>query len=148
MSEPNTSKVQTKIQRLRDQLYMLQGSKCFYCNRGIPSEERTLDHVIPACHGGQADCENGVVVCQKINQLLGAATPKQKMQMLKEGGGRIECPNKEQRGQCIGPKLDDKFVEAPRPDAGKILSESPSEKLKKERNKNVLPRRGGAGHKR
>lgn len=146
MLEHQPSKVQTKTQRLREKLYMLQGSKCFYCSRSIPMDERTLEHIVPASDNGNADCDNGVVVCQKINQLLGAATPKQKMQMLKDGGGRIECPNKEQRGQCIGPKPDEKFVEAPRPDAHKEENHpTPQEKPRKGRNTTVLPRRGGAG---
>ena len=36
MLEHQPSKVQTKTQRLREKLYMLQGSKCFYCSRSIP----------------------------------------------------------------------------------------------------------------
>lgn len=84
----------SKIQRLRDQLYLLQGSRCFYCDRGIPADERSLEHVVPSSEGGLADADNGVVVCEAANQLLGTATPKQKMIMLKAGGGKIECPKK------------------------------------------------------
>ena len=88
----------SKIQRLRDQLYLLQGSKCFYCDNAISLEDRSLEHVVPSCEGGAADPSNAVVVCEAANQLLGCATPKQKIIMLKAGGGRIECPKKCMQG--------------------------------------------------
>lgn len=84
----------SKIQRLREQIYLLQGSKCFYCSRAIPLEERTFEHVVPGSVGGEASIDNGVVVCSAANQLLGNASPKQKMVMMKSGGGCIECPKK------------------------------------------------------
>lgn len=84
----------SKIQRLREQLYLLQGSRCFYCDQAISLEERTLEHIVPCKEGGLADAENGVVVCAAANQLLGCVTPKQKMMMLKAGNGTIECPKK------------------------------------------------------
>jgi hypothetical protein len=87
----------SKTQRLRDQLYLLQGSRCFYCDKAIPLDDRSLEHVIPSCAGGLANSENAVVVCEAANQLLGSATPKQKMIMLKAGSGKIECPKK-----CVG----------------------------------------------
>lgn len=82
----------TKVQRLRDQLFMLQGSRCFYCDRYIEPKDRTLEHLVADSHGGAADDANGVVICQTANELLGCATPKQKMIMLKAGNGKIECP--------------------------------------------------------
>lgn len=97
----------SKIQRLRDQLYLLQGSRCFYCDRGIPADERSLEHVVPSSEGGLADADNGVVVCEAANQLLGTATPKQKMIMLKAGGGKIECPKKCMTGHPHGHALAD-----------------------------------------
>ena len=79
---------------MRDQLYLLQGSRCFYCDNAIAVDDRSLEHVIPSCSGGLADTGNAVVVCEAANQLLGSATPKQKIIMLKAGGGKIECPKK------------------------------------------------------
>lgn len=81
-----------KVSRLRDQLYMLQGSRCFYCDRAIAPNDRSLEHIIADSIGGYANDENAVVVCQDANHLLGDASPKRKMMMLKAGGGRIECP--------------------------------------------------------
>lgn len=81
-----------KVSRLRDQLYMLQGSRCFYCDRAIAPHDRSLEHIIADSIGGYANDENAVVVCQDANHLLGDASPKRKMMMLKAGGGRIECP--------------------------------------------------------
>lgn len=84
----------SRTQRLRDQLYLLQGSRCFYCDNPIAVDDRSLEHVVPSCSGGLADTDNAVVVCEAANQLLGSATPKQKIIMLKAGGGKIECPKK------------------------------------------------------
>lgn len=89
-----------KTSRLRDQLYMLQGSKCFYCDRAIAPNDRSLEHIIADSIGGFANDENAVVVCQDANHLLGDASPKRKMMMLKAGGGRIECPK---LGACAKP---------------------------------------------
>lgn len=89
-----------KTSRLRDQLYMLQGSRCFYCDRAIAPNDRSLEHIIADSIGGFANDENAVVVCQDANHLLGDASPKRKMMMLKAGGGRIECPK---QGNCAKP---------------------------------------------
>ena len=107
----------SKIQRLRDQLYLLQGSRCFYCDHAIAPSERSLEHVVPSSDGGLADADNAVVVCEAANQLLGCATPKQKMIMLKSGGGTIECPKK-----CVHTSVDacSDDVYSPRPAMGRV----------------------------
>ena len=97
----------SKTQRLRDQLYLLQGSRCFYCDKAIVPDDRSLEHVIPSCEGGLADANNAVVVCEAANQLLGSATPKQKMIMLKAGNGKIECPKKCANGTGYNDAYDD-----------------------------------------
>ena len=116
----------SKIQRLRDQLYLLQGSRCFYCDRGIPPDERPLEHVVPSSEGGLADCDNGVVVCEAANQLLGTATPKQKMIMLKAGGGKIDCPKKCMPGHFHPhPAADESHSKASSANVGNTPSKAP-----------------------
>ena len=100
----------SRTQRLRDQLYLLQGSRCFYCDKAIPPNDRSLEHVIPSCEGGLADASNAVVVCEAANQLLGSATPKQKMIMLKAGNGKIECPQKCANGGAYKAVCDDVVI--------------------------------------
>lgn len=78
--------------RLRDQLYMMQGSRCFYCDRSIAPVDRSLEHIISDSIGGYANEENAVVVCRDVNHLLGDMSPKRKIMMIKAGGGKIECP--------------------------------------------------------
>jgi hypothetical protein len=78
--------------RLRDQLYMMQGSRCFYCDRPIAPVDRSLEHIISDSIGGHANDENAVVICREANHLLGDVSPKRKIMMIKAGGGKIECP--------------------------------------------------------
>ena len=44
---------------------------CAYCNKVMPTEERTNDHIIPRCSHGQTEVRNIVVCCQKCNSLKG-----------------------------------------------------------------------------
>jgi len=83
-----------KIISLREKLYLLQDSKCFYCGNPIPEQERTFEHIVPSSAGGTGDVNNGVVICLAANQLLGNISPKQKIIMMKAGCGRIQCPKK------------------------------------------------------
>ena len=44
---------------------------CAYCNKVIPMEERTNDHIIPRCSGGVTETQNIVICCQECNGLKG-----------------------------------------------------------------------------
>lgn len=46
-------------------------SICAYCNKVMPIDERTNDHVIPRCSGGQTEASNIVICCQDCNGLKG-----------------------------------------------------------------------------
>lgn len=45
---------------------------CAYCNKVIPMNERTNDHLIPRCAGGNTEIDNIVICCQDCNSLKGA----------------------------------------------------------------------------
>lgn len=45
---------------------------CAYCNKVLPMEERTNDHIIPRCSGGITDTENIVICCPDCNGLKGS----------------------------------------------------------------------------
>ena len=50
---------------------------CQYCTRGFPTEDLTLDHVIPRGQGGQTTWENVVASCIACNQRKANRTPAQ-----------------------------------------------------------------------
>ena len=48
---------------------------CQYCGRKRPSNELTLDHVVPSTQGGKRTWENIVTACIQCNQKKGGRTP-------------------------------------------------------------------------
>ncbi len=44
---------------------------CAYCNKVMPMNERTNDHIIPRCSNGQTKVKNIVICCQECNSLKG-----------------------------------------------------------------------------
>lgn len=45
---------------------------CAYCNKVMPMEERTNDHIIPRSANGQTEVNNIVICCQDCNGLKGS----------------------------------------------------------------------------
>jgi len=57
---------------------------CQYCGRIVPTNELTLDHVVPRCRGGQTVWENAVAACQPCNQRKNDRTPAEaRMRLLR-----------------------------------------------------------------
>jgi 5-methylcytosine-specific restriction endonuclease McrA len=50
---------------------------CQFCGRVFPSQELTLDHVIPRSRGGHTDWDNLVACCQTCNNLKGDRLPEE-----------------------------------------------------------------------
>ncbi len=48
---------------------------CQYCAKSFPTEELTLDHVLPKSRGGKNTWTNLVASCKKCNQRKGCKTP-------------------------------------------------------------------------
>jgi 5-methylcytosine-specific restriction endonuclease McrA len=48
---------------------------CQYCHKTMPSNELTLDHVMPRSRGGQSTWENLVASCTMCNNRKGSKTP-------------------------------------------------------------------------
>ena len=46
-------------------------SICAYCNKVMPMNERTNDHIIPRCSGGITETNNVVICCKNCNGLKG-----------------------------------------------------------------------------
>lgn len=63
-------------------------SICAYCNKVIPMEERTNDHIIPRCSGGVTETRNIVICCQECNGLKGSTLITEFLEMYPD---KAEC---------------------------------------------------------
>jgi 5-methylcytosine-specific restriction endonuclease McrA len=69
----------------RSNIILRDDSKCQYCAKHFPTEQLTLDHVVPKSRGGLNTWTNLVAACKKCNQKKGCKTPAEaNMYPLKE----------------------------------------------------------------
>jgi hypothetical protein len=61
----------------RRTVYRRDNDTCQYCGRQFPTEELSIDHVVPKCQGGQSTFENCVIACVSCNAKKAGRTPKQ-----------------------------------------------------------------------
>lgn len=61
----------------RKNLFARDGFRCQYCGQSKPSNQLSLDHVIPRSHGGSTTWENIVCSCLRCNSRKGGRTPQQ-----------------------------------------------------------------------
>jgi 5-methylcytosine-specific restriction endonuclease McrA len=85
----------------RRNIYARDGSRCQYCGKKFPSNELSLDHVIPKSQGGRATWENIVCCCVGCNVKKGGRTPVQAHMHL------ISKPHKPKRSPVINIRLAD-----------------------------------------
>lgn len=67
-----------RIQHLRRELLREAGrpwdrGPCYYCKREFPSEDLTLDHIVPRSAGGQEVLDNAVLACHPCNGKKGSS---------------------------------------------------------------------------
>lgn len=72
----------------RRNLFARDRNRCQYCGKKFPTQELSLDHVIPRRLGGATSWENIVCACMKCNVKKGGRTPSQAHMTL------IEKPHK------------------------------------------------------
>lgn len=61
----------------RKNLFARDEHRCQYCGRSEPTNQLSLDHVVPRSHGGPTTWENIVCCCLRCNSRKGGRTPKQ-----------------------------------------------------------------------
>ncbi len=64
-----------KVKFNRRNIFARDGNRCQYCGKRFPTNELSLDHVLPRSRGGQATWENIVCACLKCNVRKGGRTP-------------------------------------------------------------------------
>jgi 5-methylcytosine-specific restriction endonuclease McrA len=79
----------------RRNLFARDGSRCQYCGKKFPTNELSLDHVVPRMLGGGSQWENIVCACTKCNTKKGGRTPEQAHMKL------IQKPVKPKRNPAI-----------------------------------------------
>ena len=68
----------------RENVYIRDLHTCQYCAKVFTHRELTIDHVVPASHGGPKTWNNVVTACRACNQRKANRTPdKAKMPLLK-----------------------------------------------------------------
>lgn len=68
----------------RENVYIRDAHMCQYCAKVFTHRELTIDHVVPASHGGPKTWNNVVTACRACNQRKANRTPdKAKMPLLK-----------------------------------------------------------------
>ena len=88
----------------RRNIYARDGSLCQYCGKKFPTQELSLDHVIPRSHGGKTTWDNLVCACVYCNAKKGGRTPHQAHMRL------AKLPVKPKRNPVINLRLgSDKY---------------------------------------
>jgi 5-methylcytosine-specific restriction endonuclease McrA len=67
----------TSLRFNRRNLFARDGHRCQYCGNSPPSQQLSLDHVIPRSRGGATSWENVVCCCVRCNTRKGGRTPQE-----------------------------------------------------------------------
>jgi 5-methylcytosine-specific restriction endonuclease McrA len=60
-------KPKSSVRFSKSNVFLRDGYKCAYCGDHLEKRECTLDHVLPASHGGKTTFENTVTACGPCN---------------------------------------------------------------------------------
>ena len=85
----------------RRNLFARDHSRCQYCGKRYPTNELSLDHVVPRSQGGGNSWENIVCACVHCNVRKGGRTPEQANMKL------ITQPRRPKRSPVLTIKLSD-----------------------------------------
>jgi 5-methylcytosine-specific restriction endonuclease McrA len=89
----------------RRNIYARDSSLCQYCGKKFPSQELSLDHVVPRSLGGKTTWDNLVCACVYCNAKKGGRTPHQAHMHL------LKIPIKPKRNPAINLRLgSDKYA--------------------------------------
>ena len=69
----------------RKNIILRDGNICQYCGGDFPTDDLTMDHIVPKSQGGEKSWKNIVASCKPCNQKKGNRTPEQAgMKLLRE----------------------------------------------------------------
>ena len=67
--------------RLKREILIRDGDRCFYCGQPMPDDDQTLEHLISLLVGGQHRIENCVLAHKKCNNDAGCLPLAEKIKM-------------------------------------------------------------------
>lgn len=70
-------KILFKVRLSRKNVFIRDGHRCQYCGKELPSNELTIDHVLPRSKGGHFKWENVVSSCLGCNAQKSDRTPEE-----------------------------------------------------------------------
>ncbi|MBN1490820.1 MAG: HNH endonuclease [Phycisphaerae bacterium] len=83
----------------RRNIYARDGNRCQYCGKKYPTNELSIDHIVPRSQGGPLTWENVVCACLSCNVKKGGRTPSEAHMKL------IGVPTKPRRSPVLSLKL-------------------------------------------
>lgn len=89
----------TPLQRVM----FVQGQCCFFCNRTVPKDEASVEHLIPSSSSGTDHPENLVACCKTLNTIFGNMSVKDKIRAILKQNGKFVCPNQPAPPKPAGP---------------------------------------------
>lgn len=75
-----------------DNLIFTQGYRCFFCDKHLPQERASVEHLLAKSKGGNDAEENLVACCKTINGILGNRSVKEKFAIVLKQKGSFRCP--------------------------------------------------------
>ena len=76
-----------------ERLLFAQGGDCFFCERPLPREMASVEHLVAKANGGKDNDENCVAACQSLNKLFGRMSLKEKLKIVLHQRGNFRCPD-------------------------------------------------------
>ncbi len=76
-----------------ERLLFLQGNQCFFCNRQIPRDQASIEHLVPQSLQGTNNMNNLVACCKTLNGIFGNLSLKEKLRVILMQKGEFVCPN-------------------------------------------------------
>lgn len=83
----------------RRNIFARDSNRCQYCGKRFPTQELSLDHVVPRSRGGETTWENIVCSCVRCNVKKGGRTPEEAHMSL------VKRPTKPKRSPVLSIKL-------------------------------------------
>jgi len=77
-----------------ERLMFAQGGNCFFCEKPLPRDQASVEHLVAQAHGGKDNDENCVATCKSLNSLFGRMSLKEKMKIVIHQRGEFQCPNR------------------------------------------------------
>lgn len=75
-----------------DRLLFAQGGLCFFCNKTIPKDQVSVEHLLPKSRSGSNADDNCVACCKSVNNLFGSMSLKEKIRVILNQKGNFSCP--------------------------------------------------------